>query len=106
MRRTGTISLAVSIGIHAMLLGAVLLWIGETKSTPAKIHVVYGEVGSESSRGEMWKAGAENPPQAQVEQEAQSGSSTEAIDAQLMGGSVSSLRDAASQGATPLLLTA
>jgi len=84
----------------------VVLCIGETKSTPPKIHVVYGEVGSESTRAEIWKPAAENPPENQVAEEVPSGSSTEALDAELMGGSVSSLGDAGNQGATPLLMTA
>jgi TonB family protein len=106
MRRTGTFSLLASLGIHAMLLGAVVLCIGQTGSTPPKIHLVYGEVGSEESRGEIWAPGAQNPPQIQVQGEASSGNSTEAMDAELMGGSVSALGDAASQLATPLLMTA
>jgi protein TonB len=63
-------------------------------------------VGSEDSRGTIWAAGAENPPEVQIQLAAPFGNATEAMDAQLMSGSVSSLRDAASQMATPLLMTA
>src|SRR6185436_3617749 len=106
MKRTGTISLVVSIGVHALLLAAVMLCVAETKWTAPRIHLVYGEVGSESSRGEIWKAGEESPPQNQVREEMPSGASTDALDAQLIGGTSSALRDAASHLATPLLLTA
>ncbi|HEV8292310.1 MAG TPA: hypothetical protein VGP94_10315, partial [Tepidisphaeraceae bacterium] len=95
MRRTGTISLAVSIGIHAMLLGAVVLCIGESRSTPPRIHLVYGEVGSEDSGAQIWAPGAENPPEVQVQAAMPSGDVTKAMDEQLMGEPVSSLRDAA-----------
>jgi TonB family protein len=106
IRKTGTTSLLVSLGVHGVLLAGVVLCIGETTSTPPRIHLVYGEVGSESSRGEIWKAGAEKPPQIQVEQQAPPGSLTDAMDAQLMGGAVSKLGDSAGSVATPLLMTA
>jgi TonB family protein len=106
MRNSGRISLVISLGVHALLLGAVVLCIGETNSTPPRIHLVYGEVGSENSGAKIWAPGAKNPPEIQAEQIAPSGASTDAMDAQLMGGLVSSLRDAASQVATPLLMTA
>ena len=108
MRRSGTFSLVVSLGVHALLLGAVVVCVGRVRFTPPKIHLVYGEVGSEGGRGEIWKAGEENPPPASVSEEASSASanSTEALDAQLMGGSSSALGGGASQLATPLLMTA
>ncbi len=106
MRRSGTVSLVISLGVHGALLGAVVLFGVRAAFSPPKIHLVYGEVGAESSRGEIWKAGEENAPVVAVEQEAPAGNPLEAMDAQLMGGSVSKLGDAASQVATPLLMTA
>lgn len=104
MRRTGTVSLMVSIGVHALLLGAVVVCVVETKWTPPRIHLVYGEVGSESSRGEIWKAGEESPPAVAIEAPQPSGA--DQLEGQLMEASVSKLGDAASHLATPLLLTA
>jgi len=106
MRRTGTFSFFVSLGIHGMLLAAVVFCIAEKNSTPPRIHLVYGEVGGEGSPAPIWAPGAETPPQNQVEQAAPSDASTDVLDAQLMGGTSSALRDAASQLATPLLMTA
>jgi protein TonB len=106
MRRSGTFSFLVSLGVHALLVGAVVLCIGETKSTPPRIHLVYGEVGSESAKGEIFVAGEERPPQIQVQEQVASGNASDAIDAEIMGGSTSALRDATSQLATPLLMTA
>jgi TonB family protein len=106
MRRTGTFSLVVSIGVHGVLLAVVMLCAARVVFSPPNVHLVYGEVGSESSRGEIWKAGEENPPQNQVREEVPSGALTDALDAELMGGTPSKLGDAASQLATPLLLTA
>ena len=101
MRRTGTISLVVSLAVHGVLLAAVVFCVAPVRFTPPKVHLVYGEVGSESSRGEIWKSGKENAPQIQMEREAEAGASTDAIDSQLMGGSVSKLGDAAKVVATP-----
>lgn len=106
MRRTGTISLVVSIGAHALLLGVVVLFGVRAAFSPPRVHLVYGEVGAESSRGEIWKAGEENAPVLSVSEPESSGVNTESLDAQLMGGSVSKLGDAASPLATPLLMTA
>src|SRR5580765_8319615 len=106
MRHSGKFSFLVSLGIHGMLVGAVLLCIGEKNSTPPRIHLVYGEVGVENSGGIIAKTGEENAPAIQMEPVAQSNDSTEALDAQLMGESASALPNAGSQLATPLLLTA
>jgi TonB family protein len=106
MRRTGTFSFLVSVGVHALLFGAIVLCMGEMKSTAPKIHLVYGEHGSEDVGVSIVATGAQNPPQIQVEPQVLSGEATNAMDAQLMGGSVSSLPDVASRLATPLLITA
>src|SRR6266700_1098420 len=45
MRHSGKFSLVVSLGIHGMLVGAIVLCIGEKNSTPPRIHLVYGAGG-------------------------------------------------------------
>src|SRR5437763_8721875 len=102
MRRTGTFSLLASLGIHGMLLGAVVLCVGEIRSTPPRIHLVYGEVGAESSGVGIVASGEEKAPAVNVQSAPVSNSSTDAMDALLMGGSGSALGDALGELATPL----
>ena len=106
MRNSGKISFLISLGIHGMLLAAIVLCIGEKNSTPPRIHLVYGEVGSENSGTGIVATGEENPPAVQVQAVASSNSSTDALDAQLMGDSVGLLSGGSDSLVIPVLLTA
>ena len=106
MRHSGKFSFFVSLGIHGVLFAAIILCIGETNSTPPRIHLVYGEHGSESSPAMISTPGEANPPSIQVQATAASSSLTDALDAELIGGSFDSLANASTSLVTPLLLTA
>jgi len=97
MRSSGRISFLISLGIHALLIGAIFLCIGETNSTPPRIHLVYGEHGSESSPAMISAPGEANPPAIQVQATAASSSLTDALDAELIGGSFDSLANSINQ---------
>src|SRR5881398_3696097 len=106
MRHSGKFSFFVSLGIHGMLVGAVLLCIGEKNSTPPRIHLVYGEVGSEDSGRSIVASGEEKPPAVEVQRVASSNNSIDAVDAQLMGDSAGALAGGSDSLVIPVLLTA
>src|SRR4051812_13523377 len=106
MRRSGPISLAVSLAIHGALIGVAVLSIRATRVSPPKIQLVYGEQGGEPSRANIVASGAGAPPAVDLSAKSGAKISTAGLDAKIFGESFASAIGMRSDVTAPLLMTA
>ncbi len=106
MRRSGPISLVISLAIHGALIGAAILSIRATSWAPPKIHLVYGEHGGEDSRASIVVSSADAPPAADLSVAPTGKISTEGLDARIFGESFDSAIGVGPNMDAPSLMTA